>query len=344
MTVTPMFKASRGEAPSEAVHSPPGVLVLPAEAAATSGEAGETHRATESGDLPPGERQGEGQAAADKLAGTDIATLGARNLPVKWQPASSKLILVTKSRGGAGATSVAVNLGLELQGSRGLFRRSSRRRVALLDFDVQFGNVGNLLDLEDRGGMLALMRLAEEPDAQAVRNALLTHASGLKVMVAPRMAVPLEALDIHRVRSIISALEFEYDYIVVDLPPALVSWLEPLLVRAERLLMVSDLAVPSIACARRILDLMREDNPEIPAEVVVSREAKPVIKRKVHREASAALGLPLRHWLPNEPKLSRLALDRGEPLSTLAPRSPWTKSLRQIAMSIEAARFKENRA
>jgi hypothetical protein len=65
---------------------------------------------------------------------------------------------------------------------------------------------------------------------------------------------------------------------------------------------------------------MREDNPEISTEIVVSREKKPLMPRKIHREAAEAIGLPLAHWLPDEPKLSRQALDRGEPLSLLAPR------------------------
>jgi pilus assembly protein CpaE len=339
MTVTYMFKAARGDAAKVPMPAAPGVLVLEAPVSPLEEDAPGAGRIAPTDDPPAPDAE---RAAAGARPGTDVAVTEPRNLPVKWQPPASRLILVAKSRGGVGATSVAVNLALELQKGRRVFGTGARRRVALVDFDVQFGNVGSFLDLEDRGGALELLRLAEEPDPQAVRNAMLTHSSGLKVLVAPRMAVPLEALDIRRVESILSALMAEYDYVVADLPPALVPWLEPLLVRAMRLLMVSDLAVPSIACTRRVLDLMREDNPELPAEIVVSRERKPLIQRKVHREAATAIGLPLTHWLPDEPKLARQALDRGEPLALLAPRCAWTKSVRQIATSIEAVRLVGN--
>jgi pilus assembly protein CpaE len=337
MTVSYVFKASRGGTEGAVPADAPGVLVLPVEQQVRP-ETGEEPVALLS---PPAAKGGAEEA--DPESHTEVAVTAPRNLPVRWTPPESKLILVGKSRGGVGATSVAVNLALELQKSRRLFGPSRARRVALIDFDVQFGNVGSFLDLDDRGGMLALLRLRDDPDAQAVRNAMLTHPSGLKVLVAPRNAIPLEALDAHRVDAILAALMSEYDYIVADLPPALVPWLEPLIARAARLLLVTDLSVPSVACTRRVLDLMREDNPEIATEIVVSRERKPMIQRKLHKEAAMAIGLPLSHWLPDEAKLARQALDRGEPLSQLAPRSAWTKSVRQMAAAIQASQLMETK-
>jgi Flp pilus assembly CpaE family ATPase len=326
MTVTYMFKGSRNGT-EDTSRSDAGVLVLPVDGTAPATEA----PASELPDAGP-----PTEAPAEAAPRNVPAITETRNLPVKWTPPESRLILVGKSRGGVGATSVAVNLALELQNARRLFGVSRAHRVALIDFDVQFGNVGSFLDLDDRGGMLALLRLRDEPDAQAVRNAMLTHPSGLRVLVAPRSPIPLEALDSARVEAILAVLMAEYHYIVADLPPALVPWLEPLIARASRLLLVSDLSVPSVACTRRVLDLMREDNPDLAAEIVVSREKKPMILRKTHREAAKAIGLPLAHWLPDESRLARQALDRGEPLALLAPRCAWTKALREIAGSIRA--------
>jgi pilus assembly protein CpaE len=326
MTMNYMFKASRGAQDGHPAPALVGAVAFRPDDAVTRDPA-----------IPPR----PGPATASKTPSKAGPT---RNLPVPWHAPASRLILVAKSRGGVGATSVAVNLALELQGTRRLFGPDNTARVALLDFDVQFGNVASYLDLVDRGGMLGLLRLADEPDAQAVRTAMLSHPSGLKVLAAPAKAVPLEALDAARIEAIVAALLAEFDYVVADLPPALVPWLEPLLVRASRLLMVSNLAVPSVTGTRRMLDLMREDNPDLVAEVVVSRERKPMIQRRAHREAETALGLPLSHWLPDEPALSRQALDRGEPLSLLAPRCAWAKSVRQIAASIRSMPPVEARA
>jgi pilus assembly protein CpaE len=135
----------------------------------------------------------------------------------------------------------------------------------------------------------------------------------------------------------IDALAAENDVVIIDLPPALIDWLEPLLARAERLLMVTDLAVPSIVRARRIIGLMTEDHPKLPVEIVVAREKKPFRLGKTHRDAETALGYPLRYWLPDEAKLARQALDRGEPLVQLSPRCSWSKAVKGMASDIQVS-------
>jgi pilus assembly protein CpaE len=210
-------------------------------------------------------------------------------------------------------------------------------RVALVDLDVQLGNAGSFLDLVDRGGMLALAQLGREPDAQAVRHAMVRHPSGLGVLAAPVTAIPFDAFDVKRISCILDALAAENDVVIVDLPPALIDWLEPLLMRAERLLMVTDLAVPSIVRARRIISLMTEDHPTLQVDIVVAHEKKPFRPGQAHRDAEAALGHPLRHWLPDETKLARKALDRGEPLVHLAPRCGWSKAVKGMASELQSS-------
>lgn len=258
-------------------------------------------------------------------------------LPVRWTPAPGCLILVARARGGIGATSLAVNLALEMCSKSGSRLSRDHKKVALVDFDVQFGTVASSLDLVDRGGLLKLLQLPRHPDIQAARGALIAHDSGLRVLAAPANPIPLEALDAPRVAAIIDALMTDNDVVIIDMPPALVSWIEPLLSRATRLLMVTNLAVPSVTSARRMLDIMREDAPDLVVETVVSREHKPILRTKLHRQAAEAIGARLSYWLPDEARTARLALDRGEPMITFSPRSAWSRAVRGIAQSLEHA-------
>lgn len=247
------------------------------------------------------------------------------------QRSRGRLYLVSRSRGGVGATTFAVNLAIGLCAAG----QKAKRRVAIVDFDLQFGTVGSSLDLVDKGGLLALAQLDYEPDLHAVRAALQLHESGLSVLPAPRHPVPLDALDAARVQSIIDALLASHDAVVVDLPPALVDWLEPLLRRAERVFMVTDLAVTSIDCAKRILDTFREDAPDLRVEIIVGREKKPFLAGRIHREIATVLDQPLRYWLPFDPKRARLALDRGEPLLKMQPRGSWSRGIRKIVGGLQ---------
>lgn len=239
---------------------------------------------------------------------------------------AGKLYLVARSRGGLGATSFAVNLALGLQGTG----RKEKRRVAIVDLDLQFGTVGSSLDLPDRGGLVALAQLTSQPDGHAVGAALQPHQNGLSVLPAPKRPIPLDAFDADRIEAVVTQLMASHDAVVVDLPPALVSWIEPLLRLADRVFMLTDLAVTSVDCARRVIDTFREDAPELQVEIVVAREKKPFFRGRIHREVAAALDTPLEHWLPSDPKRARLALDRGEPVLALAPYSAWSRSIRKI--------------
>jgi Flp pilus assembly CpaE family ATPase len=263
--------------------------------------------------------------------------LPAPALPAKYVATEGRIILVAKARGGIGATTLAVNLALEMQVQAARRGDGHGGRVALVDLDVQLGNAGSFLDLADRGGMLALARLGPEPDAQAMRHAMMRHPTGLSVLAAPATAIPFEAFDIRRIASMLDALATEHDAVIVDLPPALIDWLEPLLARAERVLMVTDLAVPSVVRARRIISLLTQDHPKLPVEIVVAHEKKPFRMGPTHRDAETALGRPLRHWLPEETKLARQALDRGEPLVQLAPRCGWSRAVKAMATELLTA-------
>ena len=283
-------------------------------------------------DVAPQSEPGDAPLADKVLTSAPIIRT---TLPANFVAKEGRIILVAKARGGIGATTLAVNLALEMQLQVIKRRGTTAGRVALVDLDVQLGNAGSFLDLADRGGMLALAQLGPEPDAQAVRHAMVRHPSGLSVLAAPATAIPFEAFDVRRISCILDALAAENDVVLVDLPPALIDWLEPLLARAERLLMVTDLAVPSIVRARRIISLMTEDHPTLPVDIVVAHEKKPFRLGQSHRDAAVALGHPLRHWLPDEAKLARLALDRGEPLIQLAPRCGWSKAVRGMASELQ---------
>lgn len=272
---------------------------------------------------------------AQPQTGNAISTAAQnRLLPVQWAPPPGSLILVGRARGGIGATSFAVNLAVELSNKRARSRSRDRKKVVLVDFDVQFGTVASSLDLTDRGGLVDLLRLPRHPDAQAVRNALLTHSSGLRVLAAPVSPIPLEALDAPRVATIIDALMADNDTVIIDMPPALVRWIEPLLVRAERLLVVTNLAVTAVTSTRRMLNILREDAPNLTVEAVVSRESKPILQGKLHRQATKTMGAPLSYWLPEDARNARLALDRGEPMVTFAPRSSWSRAVRRAAQTL----------
>lgn len=243
-----------------------------------------------------------------------------------------RVIAVTQSRGGIGSSTVAVNLADQLIGKRaGLFRRGAKASVALVDFDMQFGTVGTFLDLEEQDTLLQVAITGTIPDATFLDQAMVRTATGLDVLAAPSKFAPIDALKPEQVAAILDTLRQSHDYVVVDLPRVLVGWIEPIMQRADELIMVTDIGVSSVRHCRRLIDFFTADNPALPIEIVVNHERRPLMPSRLQREAEKVLQRKFDHWLPHDPHAARGAADRGQPLSVAAPRSSLTRAVARLA-------------
>lgn len=273
---------------------------------------------------------GEGLKAAvsERTISRTVPQLPTRN----GLSALGRVIPVAKSRGGIGASTVAVNLACSLVGSKGsLFRKTEKKRVALLDFDLQFGNANVFLDLEDNGGCLQFIENSDEPDDHFLSSILQSHKLGIDVLCAPAPLVPLQSIHTNLLEGMLDLLQRRYDYIVIDLPCAVVEWVEPIFKRATQLALITDTTVPCVRQARRLIDFYREANVSLPVEVIVNREPKTLLKPGHVREAEKVLKTKLKHWLPENHKVARNSVDLGRPIVDMKPGSDLGKALTKLA-------------
>ncbi len=276
---------------------------------------------------------------SDGLRAVVEEQIGARRTPQKefhdGPSAHGQLFVVGQSRGGAGATTVATNLAYSLaNGPKSLFRKGEQSRVVLLDFDIQFGNSNVFLDLEDKGGFLQIIEANEEPDDHFLMSTLQTHPLGFDVLCAPTPVIPLQSVRPDLIENMLDLLRDRYDYIIVDLPRAIVDWVEPVLKRAASLILVTDISVPCVRQSRRLIDFYRETNVGLPIEVVVNRDRRPLIKSEHVREVENVLETRLNHWLPDNTKVARSAVDLGRPVVEMKPKSDLGKALINLGTAL----------
>ena len=247
------------------------------------------------------------------------------------------VIAVAPARGGIGSSTVAVNLADHLVGRKSRFKKEPMHRVAILDLDVQFGTVGDFLDVD---GQEAMMHLATDgilPDASWLESSLVEVEPGLSVLSAPTRFIPLDAITSQQIEALLVEMRKSFDYVVVDLPRALVSWIEPVISHADRMLIVTDSTVPSVRASRRLIDFFTDDNPGLAVEVIMNHEKRPFVLAHHHKEAERVLEHTFEHWLPSDPGAARKAIDYGKPLSQVAPRSDLTKAIGKLAKATMAA-------
>lgn len=241
------------------------------------------------------------------------------------------VIAVAQARGGIGATTVAVNLADQLLVRRSRFRREAGNSVAIVDLDIQFGAVGDFLDVDRQEGLMQMASGGVMPDQMWVEQSLAETPGGLSVMAAPPDFVPLDAINTKQIEALLETLRKTHDYVVVDLPRALVGWIEPVISSADEIIIVTDTTVPSVRATRRLMDFYLADNPGLQIEVVVNHEKKPMMQGAHHKEAQKVLETKFEHWLPHDPKAARTGVDFGKPLSEVAGRSDLAKAISNLA-------------
>lgn len=260
-----------------------------------------------------------------------LASLHAEKSPNAGPKSLGKVVSIAQARGGIGSTMLAVNLADSLAGPFSKKTKTRERNVVVVDLDLQFGSVGGFLDLKPNEALHQIAVEGIEPDATFLSQSIEQLPSGISALASPTKMVPLDALKTSQIRALIETLQSQYDYVVVDLPRAMVDWLSPVLDATDRMLLISDCTIPSIQQARRLIDFYMEDHIGLQIDIVINREKKPLMPGRHHKEAAKILERPFKYWLPFHAKHAREAVDRGVPLSNVARSSALTKAIKHVA-------------
>jgi pilus assembly protein CpaE len=158
-----------------------------------------------------------------------------------------EVVAVFSVKGGAGKSTIAVNLAVGLA-------QIYRRKTLLVDADVWFGDVGVLLDVKG-GRSLADICDGEDVDLFGLPKAVIPHSSGISVLQRPPNPVTVEKLNPRVVARTITTYKSLYEYVLVDTGPSLDDLNLQILDVADRILLVATPELTAIHNCSRFLVL-----------------------------------------------------------------------------------------
>lgn len=235
--------------------------------------------------------------------------------------------------GGVGATNFATNLAWELS----QIPDSGKMKVCVIDLDLQFGSVGTYLDLPRKEAVLEVLSDTQALDSDSLGNSMQMFGEKLHVLTAPSDMLPLEMLTPEDVGRILDLAQANYDFVIVDMPHAVVSWTEAVLNRAHVYFALLELDLRS---AQNILRLIRalkaEALPHERVRYVLNRAPRftdLTAKARVKRMAES-LDIDIEVQLPDGGEQVMQANDHGLPLSENAGKNPLRKEIQKLARSL----------
>lgn len=117
------------------------------------------------------------------------------------------VVTVSGAKGGVGATVTAVQLALAAQ--------ASGHTVALVDMDLQSGDIASFLDVQFRRSIVDLAAISDI-SPRVLSDAVFSHGSGLALLLAPGEGERGEEVSDRSARQIVSALRSRYEIVVID--------------------------------------------------------------------------------------------------------------------------------
>ncbi|MDX6764897.1 AAA family ATPase, partial [Streptomyces sp. F8] len=118
-----------------------------------------------------------------------------------------RVVTVTGAKGGVGTTFTAVQFALAAA--------ASGRRTALVDLDLQAGDVGSYLDVQFRRSIADLAGI-QDISPRVLQDAVYEDRTGLALLLAPADGERGEEVDDRAARHIVGALRSRYELVVVD--------------------------------------------------------------------------------------------------------------------------------
>ncbi len=235
--------------------------------------------------------------------------------------------------GGVGATTLAVNIAWELAN----VDAKKAPRVCILDFDLQFGSVSTYLDLPRRDMVYELLSDTTAIDAEAFVQAMVTYNEKLHVLTAPADILPLDFIGPEDIERVLQFATANFDYVVVDMPTAIVNWTETVLGESHVYLTALELDMRSAQNTLRMLRALKsEDLPFEKLRYVLNRAPKFTDlsgKSRIKRMAES-LDIEIELLMPDGGKQVMQASDHGIPLAETAAKNPLRKEIQKLAQSI----------
>ncbi len=233
-----------------------------------------------------------------------------------------RVITVFSAKGGCGKTTVSTNLAAVLA-DRG------KRQVCLVDLDLAFGDVAIALQMFPSHTIADAIPLGETLDAQGVLSLLTPHSPGLSALVAPVEPGVASSIPAELVGRILDILREQFDYVVIDTPPAFDDQVLAAFDRSDVIALLATMDIPAIKNLKLTLETMELLNYSRDRYQVVMNRADAKVGLVVS-EVEKTLSTPIVSQIPSSAEVPK-AINRGVPIVLDQPKHPVSLAIRGFA-------------
>ena len=234
---------------------------------------------------------------------------------------------VFSPKGGVGRTTISVNVAVAAA--------QAGKRVCLVDASFQFGDVGVLLNLNPRNKSIA--DLASELQAgesyDSLEPFLVTHSSGVRVLLAPPTPEQAELVNPPAVKRVLEMLRNEYELIVVDCPSSFNEATLAVLDEADMILTLLTLEITSVKNMRLFLEVCEQLGYGPDKIRLVLNRADSTLGIRV-ADVEHSIGRKVDHTIVSDGRSVVYALNRGVPFFVSNREAQVSQDIARLAAAV----------
>ena len=233
-----------------------------------------------------------------------------------------EMFVVFSGKGGIGKSVVSANLAVALAMETGA-------RVALVDLDLQFGDIGVLLNLDHSRSITDLVDAPGHIDPEYIQDVLASGPEGVKVLLAPISPELADLVTADHLRGIMEELRRSFDFIVVDAASHLTELNLEIIESASRVIVMSALTIPAIKDTKLTLKVLDSLNLE-PERILLLLNRSDAHSDFNKEAVEQNLRFPISLQLPHDPKIVAASVNRGAPFVSTNPEVEISRALREL--------------
>ena len=263
------------------------------------------------------EKQKRGRMVVPAQTGQSSAESSAKN---------GKIVTLFAPKGGVGRTTLAVNLAVAMAGEQ-------RQAVTLVDGSFQFGDVGVLLNLNPKNkSIIDVVADPASTDEDLVDTTLISHSTGIKVLLAPPSPEMAELITVDQIRRMTNRLRETNDFTIVDLWPHFNDVSLALLDMSDVILTILTLEITNIKNIRLFLEVAEQLGYGDRLKLVLNRADSAFGIRVADVENS--VGRKIDHQVVSDGRTVVYALNRGVPFVWSNSQAPVSEDILKISRAL----------